>query len=139
MKHLLFAALLFINCSSSDGGDVSVTCEQSDRSGSYWAEFETLSGTCPDQDPGLIQIGPGSAAGGCTELASPRWSDADCTYETHAVCPVEGLPGAEIEFVSITTQQDSNGDRITGTMTMYLRDGGGELCHGSFRMTATRQ
>lgn len=142
MRYLIGLVILATACGGSDGGDPAeaVTCEKTDRSGTYWAEFETLSGTCPDQSAGLIRLD--ADAGAACVLASPEtWSDAECTLETEFSCPFDELePGATVRTVAITTQQDSAGDEIVGTMTMtVLGSDGAIVCSGSFRMTAARQ
>jgi hypothetical protein len=140
-KTLALTALL-LGCSGSSEDDESFTCDTvADRDGTYWMEFETLSGTCPDQDSALVRLdSTGETPPGCTELSPPETSDSGCTLEVHRSCPAgDSLPGVEIELTAITTQQDEAGETFGGILTMYLRDSSGELCHGSFRLTATRQ
>lgn len=139
-RFLLIAALATVGCGGSDEPGEAVTCEQSDRSGTYWAEFETLSGSCPDQNAGLIRLGETGMIGTeCEQTAEPQWSDGDCTLETAVRCVIG--TDALVESITITTQQDAAGDSITGTMTFtgYDLATGSLVCSGSYRMTATRQ
>jgi hypothetical protein len=132
-----FLALILVGCSSPSNNDP-VTCEPTDRSGSYWAEFKTLSGDCGPQNASLVQLG-GSGSSDCVEESPARWSDADCTLETKGTCPVDGVPGAYVTTTAITTQQDSAGDVIDGTITLTLKQGGSILCNGSYSVHMVRQ
>jgi hypothetical protein len=134
-------ALMVMACSGEDESEP-VTCERTDRTGTYWMEFETLSGNCGPQNASLVRLDADmGASSGCVMSAEPRWSDADCTLESGGTCPFDALePGATVQSTLVTTQQDSAGDVITGTATMTIigADGVG-LCNGSYRVTATRQ
>lgn len=138
IRHSLALALLLLGCSSSA---VTPTCKPgADNSGTYWVEFATLSGTCPDQDSGLVRLDDGGdIPAGCFDIDAPVSSADGCTLELHRACDTPGIPGGQTEFTSVITQQDSAGDTFAGTLTMFIRDGSGELCHGSFRVSYVRQ
>jgi hypothetical protein len=138
---IFLCGLLACGCSSGNDDDEDFTCDVvADRDGTYWAEYEMLSGSCGDQEPGLIRLdGTAETPAGCVELSPAETSDAGCTLEVRRLCDASQLaPGVEIEVTGITTQQDEAGDVITGTMTMTIRDASGTVCSGSYRMTATR-
>lgn len=141
MKALYLAVLLAVACGGED--ESSFTCEPSDRSGTYWAEFETLSGNCGPQDSTLIRPGETSSSSGgdtgCTELEPARWSDGNCTLETKGQCPLEGAPGVTVTMTMISEQKDGAGDVIDGTLSMVIEQYGEYACSGSYRMHAVRQ
>ena len=136
-KLSFFALIGFLTaCGGSDEQDDDITCDPADRFGTYWLDFETLSGNCGEQADGLVQVGAGDTPG-CTELAAPRLSDNDCTIESRVACDLSEQ--VYVEAVGITTQQDSSGDVITGTMTMTVYDLGEPVCAGSYGMRYERQ
>jgi len=141
LKTLAPIALL-LGCSGSAEDESSFTCDVvADRDGTYLMEFETLGGTCPDQEPALVRLDASAETpAGCVELSPPEASDAGCTLEVRRVCDASSLmAGWEIETTAITTQQDDAGTLITGTLQLTVRDDLGTLCSGTFRVTATRQ
>ncbi len=124
-------------CGSSDDDD-SFICSPSDRSGTYFADFETVDGNCPDQNSALIRLdGSLEVAPGCTVLAPPTWSDGECKLETSQYCAIDAT--LNVEATGISTQQDETGELITGLLFLTIDDGANILCSGTFRVTATRQ
>lgn len=134
--------LVLLGCSGGGEDDESFTCDVvADRDGTYFMEFETIGGTCPDQEPALVRLdASGETPAGCVDLSPPETSDGGCTLEVRRVCDASNImAGWELETTAITTQQDDAGDSITGTMQLTIRDEIGTLCSGTFRVTATRQ
>jgi hypothetical protein len=137
---VLGAGVLGGGCSGSDADSASVICEQSDRSGTYFMSFQEVSGTCGPQDSAVGRLST-EVPGECELLSPDIWSNNECTFERHIRCPFnEFAAGATLETTAISTQQDSRGEVITGTMTMILRDASGQsVCHGTYRVRAERQ
>ena len=147
MRHhgslALLCSCLACGSSTDEGQSQPSSCDPASREGSYLATFETLSGDCGDQASALLRLDADAdpADSGCSRLSEDRWSDGNCTLERSLVCPYDSFaPGATISSVGITTQRDSSGETITGTMTITVKDADGiTLCLGTYRMTAARQ
>jgi hypothetical protein len=140
MRYLIGLVMLAAGCGGSDDPDAgAVECEQSDRSGTYFIEYETVSGNCGDLPSALGRLDDANALpDGCSFDAMDRWSDGDCKLERAYTCP--GESGGTIVATAVSTQQDDSGDNITGTATMTLRDAdGATVCVGTYRFKATRQ
>lgn len=141
MRIVMLLALTLAGCGGSDRRSPEDTLPAScdpitQRIGTYFAEATTVSGNCGPQTSGLVRL-DSTIPDGCVFDADDIWSNNGCTLERAMTCP----SGEEtVRLVAISTQQDSHGDRITGTMTMAFSDArGASVCTGTYRLTYTRQ
>ena len=117
------------------------TCDPADRSGSYWVDYITLSGTCGEVPDVLVRLEPDVVAElleeSCTLTAADVWSEDGCTLERSFEC-IES--GHLIEYVAVTTAEPGAAV-IDGTMTATMRDAESEMlvCTGSYRVEMTRE
>jgi hypothetical protein len=138
------AAWLCVACSGSDGESnpkPPTSCDPSDRMGTYFVTFTTISGNCGPQDSALVSLDAASVQSERCSIISENVSENDCKVERHFTCPYDDLEqGAWIEFVGVSRQQTQDGSVITGTMTMRLRDRFDALvCSGTYDAHYERQ
>lgn len=137
MRYLVILGTLVLGC-GSDAEAGAVTCERSDRSGTYLLSYETLGGTCGDLTSVVGRLDEAPLPDDCVSNAQDRWSEGDCKVERAFTCEVE--PGQFVSYIAVSEQVDSEGDELTGTMTVILKDStGAEICGGTYRLRAVRQ
>lgn len=108
-----------------------MTCERSDRTGTYLATYVERSGNCgalPEQLGRLESSEPVDGYGPCAKAGPDVWSNDECTLERSLEC-ADGTSG-----VAISTQQDSSGDVLTGTFTLRGLD-----CTSTYDVESVRQ
>lgn len=126
-------------CLSSCGGadnDGPITCEQTERAGTYWMTAEQVSGDCGPLTDGLVRPDAELTAD-CEPMAADAWSGDGCTVERAFRCQLE--TGSLGTFVTVTTQRSDSGSVITGTMTMLVEATDGSSCASSYRLRYERQ
>lgn len=139
---LMACAALTGGCSSGDDEEESFTCEKTDRSGTYFVEYETVDGNCGDIPSSVGRLDDATALPDtCAFDAPDRWSDGDCKLERAYSCEENAIePGATSTTVAVTEQRDAAGDMLAGTLTMTVKGGdGGFICSGTYRFSASRQ
>lgn len=142
MKKVLLSLVavgLVTSCGQEGGGSGEWACSQEARSGTYWSEFETLSGGCGDIDSVLTHLSGGeSTPGAGCEWGYSEWSEDECSLEVAYACPYE--QGYTVQLVGVSRQESEDGGYLSGLATISIRDSwGGLICQGSYRTTAVRQ
>ncbi len=133
--------LLVCGCGSTQPGSVEsplTKCDPRMRAGTYWMEFETISGDCGDQASGLISMdsaGSGDDADHCVAVRGSV-STNGCRIDSQVRCTPAG---AQTDITEYTVQQTANGSRLEGEMTMTGRGADGSSCNGSYRISMTRR
>lgn len=121
-------------CGDEDSAPSS--CDPSAAVGTYWIDWTTIAGNCGDISPGLIFVSSTPTVT-CMLLEPDRTSENGCKNEAHFRCAYED--GSEGEFVSVLRMLDSNGDALSGTVTVLMESAFGNTCNGSYRVTYVRQ
>jgi hypothetical protein len=131
-RFLLLSGLVLAGCGGEDDGGA-VSCERSDRTGTYLGTYvERSGGTCgalPDELARLDASEPADGYGTCAKASADVWSDGDCTLERSLECD-DGSSG-----VAISTQQDSSGEHIEGTLTLRVPG----VCTSTYDVDIVRQ
>lgn len=112
-------------------------CDPSKRDGTYLAEFTTVSGNCGDVPSQVLRLNGMSTelAAGCELLQPDVWRNEGCTVERTSRCVTD--QGVIVKTTGLTTQEDADGDVLTGTATVELS--GTASCVGTYRVKYTRQ
>lgn len=145
MTRLIGLGLLAFGCSATDPASERqepLSCAKTDRTGTYFVTYTTVSGDCGDIPDGLGRLDDAEALPDiCALDAADRWSDGDCKLERAYSCLEAGIgPGVQSHTIAVTTQDDDSGARITGTITMRITDPSGvQLCNGTYQLSAVRQ
>lgn len=117
-------------------------CEKSDRSGTYYVTYEEISGDCGPIDSGYIKFVDGeSVEDGLVGCSSTReWSSDECTLESSGGCP-DYENGLAIGVAGETTQEDDDGDKISGTFSLAIGDldTGADLCASRYEVHYEKQ
>lgn len=135
MRWLILASFLCFVVSCGD-----VECSKEDRTGTYFLTFQTIDGTCPDQQSAVVSGSTSSPTPADCEKSNETWSEDECDYSVNLFC-IFSADDLNMLSVSQTTQEDSDGDHLTGIMTMTIRQHstGAFVCSGSYEMDAQRQ
>jgi hypothetical protein len=135
-------SLLMIGLSVNACGQ-NVDCQFSDRSGSYLVSFTLISGNCGEFPSTLVPLNHDGAEPtppeGCT-YETHAWSGDQCELQTVQTCIIES-DNTSSKTTAITQQNDSSGDKITGTMSMEIRDHDDDSlkCAGTYDILYERQ
>ena len=123
-----------------DDDDDQIECSSTDRIGTYLLETPERDGTCgaiPSQvgrveDPTALPVG-------CVLDAPDRWSDGGCSLERAYTC-TDAPNNLITSWTGITTQQDSNGDLVTGVLSVRATELDGTfVCSSTYGFRAERQ
>lgn len=142
MRLLWIVCVCALAGCGGDDGEAALECSRSDRGGTYLLEYSERSGDCGPLPDALSRLDDAEAVGeGCRLDAPDRWSADSCRLERAYTCEEPGVgPGVTSSSVAVTEQRDGSGDRLTGLLTIRLRDADGRvLCSGTYDVTATRQ
>jgi hypothetical protein len=134
---VLALVLVFAGCAGSDDEDRPSSCQRTDRSGTYLAHFETLSGTCGDLPDSVLSLtAPTSNASQQCVREQETWSERDCKLESVTICTTDT---GSVRNTMVSRVERAGGAVLTGTATnqISLKDGSG--CVGTYRLTMTRQ
>ena len=145
MEKLSIAALLtvwLVGCGGED--ENSFTCDpETDRVGTYVISYDQrANGTCgefPDQVVRYEAGGEGEALADCEFVQPDQWSSDGCRLDRSIRC-LDPETGFVSEIVAFTEQQDADGERITGTLSIVITDPfSGDGCASTYDQVATRQ
>jgi hypothetical protein len=128
---------LALACSGSDEAE---PCDVAHRNGTYLQSFrERPGGTCgPLSDQVTVLSGLEGPGGSCVLDAPDQVSSDQCKLTRQLSCVTDGVDGSQ-SAVAVSTEKDS-GDRIEGTFTIRVFDGGGALvCASTYDTVAVRQ
>jgi hypothetical protein len=140
MANLRILALIatgLLGCGGED--EDSFTCETTDRSGTYLISYVDRDGDCGPLPETVGRFSGSSAVADNCELDMPDVTSSDgCTLERSITCVEDGFAASA---VASSTQETEDGSRITGILTMTIRDAAsGELvCISTYEQTAVRQ
>jgi len=140
MRLLWIVCVCALAGCGGDDGEAALECSRGDRWGTYLLEYSERSGDCGPLPDALSRLDDEDAMGDGCELDAPdRWSADSCRLERAYTCEDPGI-GVTGTFVAVTEQRDGSGARLTGLLTVRLRDADGRvLCSGTYDVTATRQ
>lgn len=128
----LISLIVCLSCGST------IECSKEARSGMYMLTIEEVSGTCGPIEGGLTVVG--GSANDNTGYDYSSWSEDECDFNSSFTID---FPGDNItaNYISTTSQEDSEGDFLTGTLTLEVRQlsTGAFLCSGTYNLEATRQ
>jgi hypothetical protein len=140
MRNLTIAALIATGLLGCGGGeDDEISCSASDRSGAYLISYVERDGDCGDIPDNVGRFdGSGGVPDNCELDAPDAVSSDSCTLERSLTCVQDGFA---VSAIGSTTQETDDGSRITGILTMTIRDAAsGELvCISTYEQTAVRQ
>lgn len=137
LGELMRAFACLILCVSAISG-CGTDCEKSDRSGTYYVAYNEVSGDCGPIDDTYIEFEDGEAVGvditGCS--STNTWSSDACSVETTGSC-ADYENGLAIGVAGETTQEDDDGDKISGTLSIAIKDlnTGADLCASSYEVS----
>lgn len=137
MKKIMLCSFFMFACGGGDN-DESFTCSKNDRTGTYLLSMVERNGDCGPVPDTVGRLDNADAQGNC-EILEEVWEDNFCTLTRSIKC-IDEPTGYIVEGTAITTQQDDNGDLLTGVNTSSVRDSSGNLlCVSSYDMTAEKQ
>lgn len=138
---MLWLCAMLVGCSGGDGGGGAITCSAQDRTGTYLMHFvERANGTCGAVPDALGVLDASDApASGCT-ITEEVWSADKCDLTRTIVCDDVGNQTTSYG-TGFTTQTTDDGSRLSGTLTMDVRDlyTGETICVSAYDVTAVRQ
>jgi hypothetical protein len=136
MRRIAMVLVLVGGCGSSSEDDGCDPAE--DRVGSYLFTMTQTGGNCGPVLPVVITL-PAIIEPNC-ELLMQTWSPDMCSNATHSRCNYEDEMGPWwMEFSGVVTQDDSDGERLLGSMELGQFEDSGTICQGTYDVEYERQ
>lgn len=131
-------AVLLCGCASSaESAPIPTTCQVTDRSGTYLAHLDKISGTCPVVPDIVVNLSAPFDPGGTTKCDPPfiQWAEGNCKLDQVFSC-TDGP--TRLRFTISTRQQTQNGSALAGTYGVDIEDAVNG-CIGSYHIAYSRQ
>jgi len=133
LAQIIFIISL-ISC-GIDNEELECSKNGADRDGVYFAEYELVSGDCPELTPHYVYLDDDESP--C--ISEKKWSENSCRLQSVTTC-VNAIDAFIITVESDTTQQDSEGSLVIGEISVVLQDLHENIkCSGTYKASYTRQ
>lgn len=131
MRLAALLALSLVACGHDPVPGEDFACSRSARKGTYVYEWTSESGNCSDALDSWAAYNQDDT---CVSTAADVWGDDECAATRVVRC---FGPSFVAESTTTTVQQDADGGRLEGTLTLQVT--GSSVCTETFRVVAERQ